>query len=242
MPSQRSLVLSAVLVGCCGTTALAELFVPDDLNPGDQYHFAFFTGFASGSLTLPDATSDDISVYNNYVNSAAEAAGSTTAGSDVVWRAITSTPTVDARDNASVSGAVYLLDGTQLADGFSDFWDGTLNAPLNINQFGVTEPNALVSTGSDSAGFGATNAELGSSSGNSAVGVKDVAAAVGITGATWINVFERPQASAFGFFALSQPLTVASVPEPSSTWLMLCAVAIAGVVHVRKLRRHPSLR
>jgi hypothetical protein len=71
---------------------------------------------------------------------------------EVAWFVMGSNATVDARDNAVVSASVYLLDGTKIATGFSDIWDGTLLAPLNR-----TESNDLVDvsvwTGSGSDGI-----------------------------------------------------------------------------------------
>ena len=55
------------------------------------------------------------------------------------WRAIASTPAVDARDNtgtnpASTGVPIYLLDGsTVIANSNADLWDGNLLNPLNVD-------------------------------------------------------------------------------------------------------------
>ena len=88
--------------------------MPDGLSPGDTYHFAFVT---SG---YTNAASSNIADYNSFVNQQAGLSGATTETWGINWYAIGSTETVDARDNAAVNAAVYLLNGTQVETGFND--------------------------------------------------------------------------------------------------------------------------
>ena len=69
-------------------TAGPMITVPTSLSPGDSYRLAFLTG------QKIDATSDDINVYNTFVDGLGD---TNVIASD--WRAIGSTPFTDARDN-----------------------------------------------------------------------------------------------------------------------------------------------
>lgn len=105
----------------------ASIIVPTGLNPGDTYHLAFV------SSTSRDGTSTNIADYNSFVQGVANAAG-IGSSENVDWFTIASTSTVDAKDNAvvGVSTPVYLVNGTtKIADGFSDMWDGSLDASPN---------------------------------------------------------------------------------------------------------------
>ncbi len=50
----------------------------------------------------------------------------------VTYRAIVSTSSVDARDNALVTAPVYRLDGELVASGFDDMWDGSIRVPISL--------------------------------------------------------------------------------------------------------------
>ena len=57
--------------------------------------------------------------------------------SDLV--AIASTDTTDARDNiGDPSALIYRLDDTRIADDEADLFDGSIAAPLNIDEAGNT--------------------------------------------------------------------------------------------------------
>jgi len=135
--------LTVVLMACAvlvlAPAAQAVLIAPSGLNPGDIYHWAFVTS------TTRDATSTDIADYNTFVQNAANA-GSLTAGSGLTWKAVASTDTVDARDNAPVTGAVYLLDGRKVASGYTQFWGTSYesNTPALLVGIVVTENGVSV--------------------------------------------------------------------------------------------------
>ena len=103
--------------------------MPDGLSRGDTYHLAFVT---SGTR---DATSTDIADYNTFVQNEAQRAGAITKDWGIQWFAIGSTATKNAHDNAEVRAPVYMLDGTQIATGYFDMWDGALLHDLNMNQY-----------------------------------------------------------------------------------------------------------
>ena len=92
---------------------------PTSLSPGDMYRLAFV------SSTTRDATSSDITAYNNFV----DALGDTAIASD--WKAIASTGAIDARDHTDTRPTaadppgtpgvpIFLLNDTWLADSNND--------------------------------------------------------------------------------------------------------------------------
>ena len=198
--------------------ALDSLPVPPSLNPGDPYHLAFVTS------TTRDATSSDMSDYNDFVQATADAAGiGSSVGVD--WFAIASTPSVHARDNAIVGTTtpVFLLDGTtKIADGFSDIWDGTIDFPLNLNEV-LLPHDFVVWTGSLSTGF--SDFPLGGelvAFGNSVV----------MTSA-WIHFDGTPSTSSLlPLYALSSSLVV-PVPSAFGLWM----VGFTGLVIQQQRRR-----
>jgi len=207
----RNFVYTATVVLLLITTSPTRAgIVPAGLNPGDQYQLVFVT---EGARSAQFDT--DINSYNTFVQTESERSGSLTENSGINWFVIGSTgpnssmAAVDARDNAVVGAPVYLLDGTtKVADGFNDIWDGDIDNPINIDQFGTGVGNIAVFTGSNDAGFVANfnpQRYLGSS-GNTRTGL------TGETGFRWINsgagLADQP------FYALSE-LLVVPVPEPS---------------------------
>ncbi len=59
------------------------------------------------------------------------------------WKALISNTGSAARTRLTVPGDVVRLDNVLLARGAADFWDGTLAAPLNINQHGSTSTGPI---------------------------------------------------------------------------------------------------
>ena len=131
---------------------VGDSLVPDGL-AGDTFHLAFITSGAR------DATSSDITVYNDFVDGQAENSGSLVADKDWTWTAIASTNSVDARDNALVSAPVYNLQGDLIATGFDDIWDGSISNPVYYTEAGLDAPSNHVRTGTGVDGTG--NVELG---------------------------------------------------------------------------------
>lgn len=107
---QQTLLTTAVGAVClsfvAGRWAEAQLPVPPGLQPGDRYHLAF------NSSTFTPARSSDVGFYNTFVQNAADAAG-LGSGQGVRWKAIASTATVHARNNAVVGANVPVSRSTR---------------------------------------------------------------------------------------------------------------------------------
>jgi hypothetical protein len=107
---------------------------PPSLPPGTPYRLAFIS---EGGM---DSRSTDIEDYNTFVTQQANL-NPALAILDTTWKAIGSTASVDARDNtgtnpSSVGFPIFRLDGLLIANGNADLWDGAIQNPLGIEQFG----------------------------------------------------------------------------------------------------------
>ena len=81
---------------------------------GDPYHLSYATS------TTHDATSTDIAVYNAFVQTDAVAEGI----GGVMWYVLGSTATVNAIDNAIITGPVFgIYDSKYVALDAADFWN-----------------------------------------------------------------------------------------------------------------------
>ena len=226
------LTLYIALMFAWSWTAFAVV-APDSLEPGDEYHLVFVTdGVRDGEL------SEDIADYNHFVQAeAARNSAVTGAGRGVDWFVIGSTPAIHARENALVEAPVFLLDGTRVADGFDDMWDGNLQTPINMTQFLVTRTKEdfreglefLTWTGSQDDGFLDDKSEFGNS--RPMAGRSDFYSSDGSTRTGWLQYDTFGGATELPFYALSSKLTV--VPEPSAFHIavasMLCLIPLRRV-------------
>ena len=190
--------------------------VPLGVAPGSVYHWAFVT---QGTR---DATSTAIADYNAFVSAEANAAGSLTASAGIAnWYAIASTDAVDARDNAVVSGPVFLVHGGRLADSAADFWDGSIKAVFSRDQFNNLISVGNVWTGSTASGE-AVRVPPGGYGFNGYLGTTaSPRAGVGYTysiGSSWaLGTYKEPTES-LHLYALSPALT--AVPLPPAVLLL----------------------
>ena len=168
------------------------------------------------SSTLRTGDSDDIDVYNQHVQAAADAAGiGITEG--VKWFAISSTDTTDARDNAVIGTniPVYNMNLELVATGFADMWDGTLTNDLAFDAWtgtvidGTADPDALLGHVGGFAWCGRPT----------------------FTDPQWTNFLKPTTAMELGVFALSEEL-----PEPTS----LALAALGGLGAFWRPRRRPA--
>ena len=141
--------------------ASADIVVPHDhplipvgLRPGDSFHLIFVTS-TQVQRDLVDGTDDGsdnstTAQWDAHVN--ALAAASTLPGGmgDIDWFAMVSVdnlsdgaPGIAAKDHAVVSAPVYRMDGTLVATGSSDLWDGSIAAPVIITEKGTNLGSGL---------------------------------------------------------------------------------------------------
>lgn len=215
------LLLCAVSLPVC-----AGPVVPAGLSPGDKYQLVFIT---DGTI---NAMSADIAVYNAFAQAQAELNPSLT-GTDMgaQWKALVSTPTIDANANAVVGAntPVYLLNGTKIADGFADMWDQSVDALVNVNQYNAAATNKMVWTGSFATGTGAAMFQMGGS-GQSAIRGSNA-----FSNTFWFyNNSENPQTLS-PLYVLSGEFTV-PVPEPGTMVTFATGFGLFALTLIRRRR------
>ena len=197
MTKQELLRLAVVSELCLLIVSFAEPLNADVLLPnlpyGSQYQIAFVTADAR------NASSTNISDYNSFVTQEAAANPSLPT---TTWRAIASTPSVNAINNAATSASIpiYNTHGQKIANGSSDFWYPAHLAGINYDQYGIQE-FSLAWTGSNPNGsasnpLGQLNAENGY--------------VPNYTSSQWISYGESAANNASPFYALSAPVTLVS--------------------------------
>jgi hypothetical protein len=214
------IAVAMVLCSLAGISRAADLATPAGLNPGDQFRFLFITG--NGST----ATSSDLSTYDAFVTT--EAGNATYAGGAITWRAVVSSSTVDARDHVNPSAidtSVYLANGVKVADDMtaagSGLWSANLlaNPDIKIDGTQLSFPTVYSWSGSKNDGTKFAGFEMGTTT--------TVHAGYFADGQTWLDdSTNRTSTFSYPLFGLSDPLTVAPVPEPAS--LGLAAAGLAG--------------
>lgn len=213
-------------LAAAGTASAAIITVPPSLNPGDQYCLVFVTS------TTRDATSTNIADYNTFVTNAANSVPQLVA-LPTIWKVIGSTSSLSARDNTgtnpNVSGAgvpFYILDGSLVASGNVDFWDGSHLGGIHLTETGVNSENNTVFTGTSADGTSAGVVVLGSSINFSQAG------GAFESNSNWIGSTTLPPVELHYLYGMSGLLTV--VPEPGS--MVMASLAAIGLV-VSSLRQ-----
>jgi len=222
---------------------------------GDTYRFAFTT------RGLTQATSSDINYYNAFVQNAADATTVYDIGVDegVTWKAIASTPTVDARDNTStnigVNGtgeAIFLLNNNLVADNYADLWGSASHTtPINKTELNTNPYNTdygSLWTGTHRNAYpdpnygtkygytwgGVYYGPLGDPGGNSFGGLWPAN-----SGTHWIYRFGFAETKELPIYALSDPLTITDdapvIPEPST--LAIWGLGLLGLAWFARRRR-----
>jgi hypothetical protein len=205
-----------------------EIIKPVDLNPGDQYQLIFVT-----ERTL-DATSSEIADYNAFVTQ--EATRSAGLPSNVTWKAIASTPSINAKDNAVTFDniPIYNTHGERIASGKSDLWDGAIQNAIKYDQFVTTLGDIFVWTGSNPDGTkkflnGSLSGPLGSPPPEDPTDPRVVFASPTKTDSKWMKN------GAFVDFSETHSLYALSivVPEPG-TLMLFCIAALVFVFFNRR--------
>lgn len=165
---------------------------------GDRFRLAFVTSAKRNALSADNGD------YNSWVQQVADNSP-LTAALGLKWQAIVSTPTVDARENVGVYGAVYRLDGAPLY-----LWspEATTSSQFDFNLTEHGTPlrdDVLVWTGTDS--NMKSSSPLGTLSPRS--GLADGITTAWMDGGPKLSAHER-----HSLYAISEFLFV--VPEPSS--------------------------
>jgi hypothetical protein len=230
----RGLMALALAATAIAGTAMAQVVPPKGLAPGSQYEIVFAT------YDTTFGTSSNIADYNNFATQ--EAALSSSLPASVAWKAIASTPTINAVNNAPsyASVPIYNTAGQLVASGSAQLWSGVLANPIDYDQYGGIAPNDLTWTGTEPNGFGDTGYCLGQSSplDDSGLFYSPIEGETNLANSGWVNQSVQVSASPSDFskeslYALSSPITV--TPEPS-TFALLGAGAIGLIAYVWRRR------
>jgi len=220
---------------------------PAGLAPGDRFRIAFVTGTTTAGIS-----SSDIASYNLFVNTAA--GGATYNGSAVTFYAIGSTATVNAFDNirsTTMNDPVYLAGGALVAPsitGANGLWSGALVNRIATDIDGtVVSPNGngndrYVYTGTRVNGTASSKPlgylDPGDPPDDPAFFAASIGQATGSTDAAWIANGGYSQAKfSQSLYGISETLTVAPVPEPSTYAMALAGLACGGYSMFRRRKR-----
>ena len=198
---------------------------------GDQYHLAFIT--SSGR----DATSATITVYDTFVQGVADGGSSIVATAGAVsWKAMASTPTVEAKAHLGVATgtgfATFNLHSVKLADDYPDLldqsptWTRPFDVVLTIDETGADLSDRRTYTGSTGTLTAYTDNEMGAA--DNTVGIGKLIGEGGI----WACGDTTADTSINPMFAMSEPLEI--VPEPATAALLLIG---APLLALRRRRR-----
>jgi hypothetical protein len=199
--------------------------------------------FVTSGTTSP--TSGQISNYNSFVTSQANAAGSILP-SGLTWNAVVSTQftttvgivhtihTANASSNAqSVAGIPVYNTAGQLITNLGLYSDTQISAMPEYNQFGNLEQTA-VATGSSAAG--SSSNPLGNAAGAWNVGQSNLGGS-STTTAQWLSSNAASGAdNAFAIYALSAPIMIRPQVVPEPTTLTLIGTGLLAYCGYRRLK------
>ena len=166
---------------------------------GDTYHLVFVS-----STVTNLSNRDNVHFWNDYVNTLAHAS-SLPGFSNLTWKVIGADTDNDARDNALVSGPVYLVDATtKVADDYADMWNESVDVAINVDEHG----NAATGDTHVWSGANAT----GTSGGGNSLNGSGTAARSGrwneYANRNWIYRDDPAKSGNYRFYGLSQPIMI----------------------------------
>ena len=214
------------------TITVGDALIPSGLGVGDSFHFIF--GTPKNLSSSADINSFN-TLANNIANNLAGNSGSTVASIGATWTIVGSGVTdqaaynaatvgdkpnflIDAINNAPVTAAVYLINGTKIADDSADLWDGTLDAGITIGKDGLawTPGGGVVHTGTLTDGTIDINQSFGITTTDDGRINRGVLPS---TTANWINAGNETDRTTRDIYVMSEKITIVAVPEPASTLL-----------------------
>ena len=181
-----------------------------------------------------NGASANIADYNAFVQAQA-ALNPTNTGTDVGvnWKAIVSTLSVDAKDNAPVVAPVYRFDGTLISTAGPTIYSGSLNATISLTQFGTSQADSFVWTGSNE--FGVENGAGAMGTGSPRVGIW------GASNNFWAIFTASSSGTLHPLYGLSEVLTVPGSPVPEPASLATWGIGALGMVFAGRKRRQLKL-
>ena len=118
--------------------------IPTGLTTGDQFRLLFL------SSTKRNGSATGIATYNTFIQERAAAGHANIQSYSTGFRVVGCTADVDATANTSTTGTgvpIYWLDGTKVADDYTDFYDGSWDDEANDkNESGTDGPDTSVAT------------------------------------------------------------------------------------------------
>lgn len=179
-------ILSLLL---CPTVAFAAL-----PTPGSTYHLLFASnelfnittsnGFPPMPGFFKGLEGADWQVTNAAFNAGLQSPGPSWNGTSIHYTAILSISTSNARDRLTINGPVYNMHGTRLATSKSDLFDGTLEAPVDYDEYGtyiLESPDVWTGTIATGVWSGSSASSWNNPATNALVGD------VFVANSTWLN-------------------------------------------------------
>jgi hypothetical protein len=198
----------------------ANLVIPPGISPGEQYRIVFVTS------TVTTAFSSNIDDYNDFVNNTAHA-GSQLGTLPVSWKAIASTQALYAIDNIGALSIlpIFLLDGTLVANGVADLFDGAIQAAISLDENGNAADNDPVWTGTQadgqtfSGGLGTSDPLFGRAL---------------MTDHNYLTSASALPLATLQMYGISDAIT--ATPEPSLSAMVVGGLAILAAIRNRRCR------